>query len=218
MQHIDAIRARDPAARTRLEVIFLYPGFHALVLHRVAHALWRNGWYFLGRFISQIGRFLTQIEIHPGAKIGRNMCIDHGSGIVIGETAEIGDDVLLYHGVTLGGTSLSHGKRHPTVGNNVIIGAGATILGPITIGDGARVGANAVVVKAVDAGVTVVGVPAHPVGQKKDETKSSAQDKEFLAYGTPCDDDEMNADLLGIYQQQNDLAKRLAELEKKLKQ
>ena len=158
-EDIRTVFAKDPAARTTLEVLFCYPGLHAIWLHRVAHYLWRHGFHFLARLLSHTNRFLTGIEIHPGAKIGRRFFIDHGSGIVIGETAEIGDDVLLYQGVVLGGTSLAKEKRHPTVGNNVVLGCGATALGPITIGDGARVGSGSVVVKSVPPGATVVGVP-----------------------------------------------------------
>ena len=157
---VRAYRERDPAARSHLEVVLCYPGLHAVVIHGLSSRLWRHGWYTLGRFVSHIGRFLTGIEIHPGAKLGRRLIIDHGLGVVIGETAEIGDDVYLYHQVTLGGTSSEHGKRHPTLGNNVIIGAGAKVLGAILIGDGARIGANAVVIAPVPAGTTVVGIPA----------------------------------------------------------
>ena len=160
-EDIAVVFDRDPAARTRWEVLTCYPGLHALAWHRaVANPLWRRGFKWLARFISHVGRFVTGIEIHPGATIGRRVFIDHGMGIVIGETAEIGDDSTLYHGVTLGGTSWSKGKRHPTLGRNVVIGAGAKILGPITVGDGAKVGSNAVVVRDVPAGATAVGVPA----------------------------------------------------------
>ncbi len=145
------------------EVLFCYPGLHAIWLHRVAHFFWQHNFKLLGRIVSQINRFLTLIEIHPGAKIGRRFFIDHGAGIVIGETAEIGDDVLMYQGVVLGGTTLEKKKRHPTVGNNVVIGTGAIALGPITIGDGARIGAGSVAVKSVPAGATVVGVPGRIV-------------------------------------------------------
>jgi len=177
---IDSIRARDPAARSALEVALCYPGLHAVLFYRVAHALWNAGLLLAARLISNIGRLFTGIEIHPGARIGRRLFIDHGSGVVIGETAEIGDDVTLYHGVTLGGTSLSGGKRHPTLGNGVIVGAGAKILGPITIGDDARVGANAVVLADVPAGVTMVGIPARiALARGKGEG--------FHAYG--CDTD-----------------------------
>jgi len=162
-EDIQTIFAKDPAARSVPEVIFCYPGLHALWLHRLAHFLWRHGLRFLARFISYISRFLTEIEIHPGAKIGRRFFIDHGAGVVIGETAEIGDDVLMYQGVVLGGTTLKKEKRHPTVGNNVVIGTRAVALGNITIGDGARIGAGSVVIKPVPPGATVVGIPGRIV-------------------------------------------------------
>jgi serine O-acetyltransferase len=155
-----AIRQRDPARPSWPEVIFSYPGLHAVLLHRLAHRLWRAGLRGLGRFVSHLARMLTGIEIHPGARIGRRLFIDHGMGTVIGETAEIGDDVLIYHGVTLGGLSLKPGKRHPTVRDRAVIGAGAQVLGPITVGIGARVGANAVAVSDVADHTTVVGIPA----------------------------------------------------------
>ena len=177
---VRAYRERDPAARSNLEVVLCYPGLHAVMIYGLSSRLWKHGWYTLGRFVSHMGRFLTGIEIHPGAKLGRRLIIDHGLGVVIGETAEIGDDVYIYHQVTLGGTSSDHGKRHPTVGNNVIIGAGAKVLGAINIGDGARIGANAVVIAPVPADTTVVGIPARPV----DRTEKKPR---FEAYGTPCD-------------------------------
>ena len=158
-EDIQTVFAKDPAARSTLEVIFCYPGLHALWFHRFAHFLWQHKLRFLARLLSHISRFLTGIEIHPGAKIGRRFFIDHGSGVVIGETAEIGDDVLLYQGVALGGTTLKKGKRHPTIGNNVVMGTGAVALGAITIADGAKVGAGSVVVKSVPPGATVVGIP-----------------------------------------------------------
>jgi serine O-acetyltransferase len=159
-EDIQTVFSKDPAARTVWEVIFCYPGLHAIWLHRIAHFLWKHRLFFLARLLSHINRFLTGIEIHPGAKIGRRFFIDHGAGVVIGETAEIGDDVLMYQGVVLGGTSLEKKKRHPTIEDNVIIGAGAVILGPITVGKGAKIGAGSVVVKSVPPGTTVVGVPA----------------------------------------------------------
>ena len=162
-EEISVVFERDPAARNSWEVITCYPGFHALLLHRLAHALWGLGLKWLGRFVSHLGRWLTGIEIHPGAQIGRRFFIDHGMGVVIGETAEIGDDCTLYHGVTLGGTSWNKGKRHPTLGKGVVIGAGAKILGPIEIGEGAKIGSNAVVVKSVPAGATAIGIPARIV-------------------------------------------------------
>jgi serine O-acetyltransferase len=162
-EDIQTIFAKDPAARSTLEVITCYPGLHALWGHRLAHFLWRHKLKLLGRLVSHINRFFTGIEIHPGVKIGRRLFIDHGSGVVIGETSEIGDDVLLYQGVVLGGTTLEKKKRHPTLGNNVEMGSGAIALGPITIGDGARIGSGSVVVKSVPAGATVVGIPARVV-------------------------------------------------------
>ncbi len=155
---------RDPAARHALEVLATYPGLHALIAHRLAHRLWRYGWRFAARFLAFLARAVTNVDIHPGARIGRRFFIDHGAGVVIGETAEIGDDVTLYHGVTLGGTTWNPGKRHPTLGDGVVVGAGAKILGAIRIGAGARVGANSVVVKEVPPGRTVVGIPARIVG------------------------------------------------------
>ena len=150
----------DPAARSKIEVFLLYPCIHALIAYRIAHFFYKHKCFFIARLISQISRFFTGIEIHPGATIGRGLVIDHGMGVVIGETTEIGDDVMLYHGVTLGGTGKDKGKRHPTVGNGVLIGAGAKVLGPIKIGDNAKIGANAVVLKEVPEGATAVGVPA----------------------------------------------------------
>lgn len=176
---IDSIIARDPAARSRLEVALCYPGFYAVLIHRVAHAAWNSGWLLVGRLVSNIGRFLTGIEIHPAARIGRRLFIDHGMGAVIGETTEIGDDVTLYHGVTLGGVSLNKGKRHPTLEDGVIVGAGAQVLGPIRVGKAARVGANAVVLTDVPPGVTVVGIPAEPLPPRKAEAAET-----FQAYGT----------------------------------
>ncbi|MBC8248701.1 MAG: serine O-acetyltransferase [Anaerolineales bacterium] len=166
-EDIQTVFAKDPAAKTVWEVLFCYPGLHALWLHRIAHFLWRHKLLFLGRLLSHVNRLLTGIEIHPGAKIGHRFFIDHGMGVVIGETAEIGNDVLMYTGVVLGGTTLEKKKRHPTIGNNVVIGTGATILGPITVGDNAKVGGGAVVIKPVPLGATVVGVPARIAGPKK---------------------------------------------------
>jgi len=157
---IENVMKNDPAARTKLEVLLLYQSIHVLIFYRIAHGLYKIKLFFLARLISQLGRFFTGIEIHPGAKIGKGLFIDHGMGVVIGETAEIGDNVTIYHGVTLGGTGKDKGKRHPTIGNNVIIGCGAKILGPISIGDGAKIGANSVVLKNVPKGKTAVGIPA----------------------------------------------------------
>jgi serine O-acetyltransferase len=167
-EDIRTVFDRDPAARSVLEILFCYPGLHALWWYRVAHFFWVHKLRFLGRLTSHITRFYTGIEIHPGAKIGRRFFIDHGMGIVIGETTEIGDDVLIYQGVVLGGTSLEKHKRHPTIGNKVVIGAAAIILGPITIGDGARVGANSVVVNPVPPGATVVGIPGRVVEDRRE--------------------------------------------------
>ncbi len=183
---ISAYRERDPAARSSIEVLLCYPGLHAVIWHQFSHGLWRRGLHLPARMSAHLGRFLTGIEIHPAARIGRRLIIDHGMGVVIGETAEVGDDVYLYHGVTLGGTSSARGKRHPTLGNNVIVGAGAKILGGILIGDGARVGANAVVVQPVGSGVTVVGIPARPV--ERDPVRKQAPAPIFVAYGTPCEE------------------------------
>ncbi len=207
-QEIDGIMARDPAARSRAEVLLCYPGLHALLAHRLANALWRRGWKLSARLVSQVARNLTGIEIHPGATIGRGFFIDHGMGVVIGETAEIGDDVMLYHGVTLGGTALHQGKRHPTLGNGVIVGAGAKVLGAITVGDGARVGSNAVVVADVPAGTTVVGIPAKVVAPKTNS-------HDFLPYGTPCGDipDPVARALSSLLEQVHGLRQRVGELE-----
>jgi serine O-acetyltransferase len=162
-QEIAVVFERDPAARNTWEIITCYPGFHAMLVHRLSHHLWGAGFKWLARFVSHLGRMLTGIEIHPGAQIGRRFFIDHGMGVVIGETAEIGDDCTLYHGVTLGGTSWNKGKRHPTLGKGVVVGAGAKILGPIEIGDGAKIGSNAVVVKPVPPGASAIGIPARLV-------------------------------------------------------
>jgi len=156
---VRAVRERDPAARSTLEVLLCYPGVHALAFHRIAHAVWRRGWVIPARFMSHVARFLTGIEIHPAAKIGPGLFIDHGMGVVIGETAEIGENVTLLQGVTLGGTSLKREKRHPTLGNNVVVGAGAKIIGAFKIGDGSRIGAGSVVVREVPTNSVVVGVP-----------------------------------------------------------
>ena len=168
---LEAYQRRDPAARSKLEIFLLYPGVHAIIFHRVSHFLWKHHLRFLARVNSQLCRALTGIEIHPGATIGRRFVIDHGMGIVIGETAEIGDDVLLYHGVTLGGTGKEHGKRHPTIGNNVLIACGAKVLGPFKVGDNSRIASNAVVLTEVPPNATAVGVPARVVriaGEKVD--------------------------------------------------
>ncbi|SDM04858.1 serine O-acetyltransferase [Geoalkalibacter ferrihydriticus] len=179
-EDIKAVFDRDPAVRSVAEVIFCYPGFHAMLFYRIAHSLWMRKFYFLGRFISHLGRFFTGIEIHPGARIGRGFFIDHGMGVVIGETAEIGNNCTLYHGVTLGGTSWAKEKRHPTLGDNVIIGSGAKVLGPFTVGDNSKIGSNSVVVKEVPPNSTVVGVPGRMVmsgGRKIEERADLEHDK-----------------------------------------
>jgi len=160
---LEAYQRRDPAARSKLEIFLLYPGVHAVIYHRIAHFFYRHGWFFMARWISQHSRKKTGIEIHPGATIGRRLVIDHGMGIVVGETAEVGDDVLLYQGVTLGGTGKDKGKRHPTIGSNVLVGSGAKILGPFRVGDNSRIAANAVVLSEVPPNCTAVGVPAQVV-------------------------------------------------------
>ncbi|MBX3685889.1 MAG: serine O-acetyltransferase [Rhodocyclaceae bacterium] len=187
-----SVLERDPAARSSLEVLTCYPGVHALLIHRLAHCAWRNSLFWLGRFLSHIGRFLTGIEIHPGAKIGRRVFIDHGMGVVIGETAEIGDDCTIYQGVTLGGTSLYRGtKRHPTLGKGVVIGAGAQVLGGFEVGDGAKVGSNAVVVKPVPAGATAVGNPARVLDSTQNDARAQkAEQMGFSAYGVTRDNDD----------------------------
>jgi serine O-acetyltransferase len=187
-EDIAIVFERDPAARTTWEVLTCYPGVHALVWHRVGHRLWRAGWRWLARWLSHWGRFFTGIEIHPGASIGRRVFIDHGMGVVIGETAEIGDGCTLYHGVTLGGTSWNKGKRHPTLGRSVVIGAGAKILGPILVGDGAKIGSNAVVVRDVPPGATAVGIPARIVlGDEAERREGQAAKMGFSAYGISAD-------------------------------
>jgi serine O-acetyltransferase len=173
-----AVFERDPAVRSVFEIIFCYPGFHAMLFYRLGHFFWERKFYFLGRFVSHLGRFFTGIEIHPGAKIGKGFFIDHGMGVVIGETAEIGDNCTLYHGVTLGGTSWAKEKRHPTLGDNVIIGSGAKILGPFTVGADSKVGSNSVVVKEVPPNSTVVGVPGRIVlsdGQKVEAARADLE-------------------------------------------
>jgi serine O-acetyltransferase len=188
---IASVFDRDPAARSRWEIVTCYPGFHAVTLHRVSHALWRAGFRWAGRWLSHVGRFLTGIEIHPGATIGRRVFIDHGMGVVIGETAEVGDDCTLYHGVTLGGTTWNKGKRHPTLKSGVVIGAGAKVLGPITVGEGAKIGSNAVVVKDVPAGATAVGIPAKIMECERDQAREAHAAKlGFSAYGLSSSDDD----------------------------
>jgi serine O-acetyltransferase len=191
-EDIGVVFERDPAARTTWEVLTCYPGLHALVWHRgVVHRLWRANFRWLARWLAHWGRLLTGIEIHPGATIGRRVFIDHGMGVVIGETAEIGDDTTLYHGVTLGGTSWNKGKRHPTLGRGVVVGAGAKILGPILIGDGAKIGSNAVVVRNVPAESTAVGIPARVVtSDDRDRREAQATKMGFSAYAISSDMDD----------------------------
>lgn len=182
-EDIATVRAKDPAARSSLEVLFCYPGVHALVIHRFANAVFRNGFPVLARWLSHLARWLTGIEIHPGATIGRRVFIDHGMGVVIGETSQIGDDCTIYQGVTLGGTSLARGKRHPTLEAGVVVGAGAKVLGPFTVGEGARIGSNSVVVKAVPAGATAVGIPARVIEEELDKQREAhAERMGFSAY------------------------------------
>jgi len=196
-EQIDTVYRRDPAARSTLEIVLCYPGFHAILLHRMAHRIYQAGWFTLARIVSQFSRAITGIEIHPGAVIGRRFFIDHGMGVVIGQTAEIGDDVLLYQGVTLGGTGKGTGKRHPTLGNGVVIGTGAKILGNIRIGDYSKVGAGSVVVRPVPDHSTVVGIPGRVVGDLD-------ADLDPLEHGTLPDPQGQLID---------ELAKRVAELE-----
>jgi len=203
-EDIKTVFAKDPAARSALEAITCYPGLHALWAHRAAHSLWRHKLYFLARFISHISRFFTGIEIHPGAVIGRRCFIDHGSGVVIGETSEIGDDVLLYQGVVLGGTTLEKKKRHPSLGNRVEMGSGAIALGPITIGDGARIGSSSVVIKSVPPGVTVVGIPGRVVTKRE----KPAMDLEHGKLPDP-----VSEAIKGILKDQHRLEERLKQLE-----
>jgi len=189
-EDIDSVFERDPAARNVFEIVTTYPGIHAVVLHRLSHGLWKRNFKWLARVLANLVRWYTGIEIHPGASIGRRFFIDHGTGVVIGETAEIGDDCTLYHGVTLGGTTWEKGKRHPTLGNNVVVGAGAKVLGPILVGDNARIGSNAVVTRDVPDGATVVGVPGRVVERKEDREARRAQMAEkmgFDAYGVAQD-------------------------------
>ena len=220
-EDIAAVMERDPAARSKFEVALLYSGFHAVLFHRIAHGLWKRDWRILARFISQVGRFLTGIEIHPGATIGRRFFVDHGMGVVVGETAEIGDNVTLYQGVTLGGVSPSvdsHSqrniKRHPTLCDNVIVGSGAQVLGPITVGRCGRVGAASVVVKNVPEGVTVVGSPARAVkGIQRANT-----DERFAAYGIGTEElaDPVFKVLDGLLDKVQSLSMRVEELESEL--
>ena len=211
---IACILERDPAARTRWEVLTCYPGLHALYVHKLAHWLWIHGLHWLGRFTSQLGRWLTGIEIHPGAKIGRCVFIDHGMGVVIGETAEVGNGCTIYQGVTLGGTSLYRGaKRHPTLGEGVVVGAGAKVLGGFKVGDGARIGSNAVVVKEVPAGATVVGIPGRMVEERAEKAAR------FAAYAVVQEHDDPYAKAIQtLVEHSQELERALAEVSEKLAQ
>jgi serine O-acetyltransferase len=212
-EDIACIFERDPAARTTWEVITCYPGFHALLIHRLSNWLWQQRFRWVARFLSHIGRFLTGIEIHPGATIGRRVFIDHGMGVVVGETAEIGDDCTLYHGVTLGGTSWNKGKRHPTLGHGVVVGAGAKVIGPITVADGARIGSNAVVVKNVPAGATAVGIPARVILDEHDKSREEKAAKlGFSAYAVTRDDDPVSKAIEALLDHSNQLDTRLEEI------
>jgi serine O-acetyltransferase len=215
-EEIDATLARDPAARSRLEVVFCYSGFHVLLFHRLAHWLWQRGWRLAGRFVAHLGRILTAIDIHPGARIGRRLFIDHGIGVVIGETAEIGDDCTFYQGVTLGGTRPSADqagqKRHPTIGNGVIISSNAQILGPFKVGDGARIGAAAVVLREVPPGATMVGNPARQVARRSPVAEAPPT---FEPYGVTGDiPDPIARALNGLIDEVTTLRARILELER----
>ncbi|MFM9972520.1 MAG: serine O-acetyltransferase [Burkholderiales bacterium] len=216
-EDIACVFERDPAARSSWEVVTCYPGLHALSLHRLSHWLWTNRFRWLARFNSHLGRFLTGIEIHPGATIGRRVFIDHGMGVVIGETAEIGDDCTLYHGVTLGGTSWQRGKRHPTLLSGVVVGAGAKVIGPIVIGEGAKIGSNAVVVKDVPPGATAVGIPARVILDERDKSREEKAAKMgFSAYAVTRDDDPVSKAIEGLIDHSNDLDSRIDMILKEL--
>ena len=210
IEDIDSFMARDPAALSRWEIILCYPGYHALLGYRLSNALWRRKLLLLARFLSNITKILTGIEIHPGATIGRRFFIDHGTGVVIGETSEIGDDVMIYQGVTLGGTSLEKGKRHPTLEDGVVVGSGAQVLGPLIVGAGARIGANAVVLKKVEKGATMGGIPAKMVMVRPKEPAP-----EFPAYGMPSPElpDPVQRSMESMRTQINMLTQRIEELE-----
>ena len=213
---IDATLARDPAGRSRIEVVLCYPGFQVLLFHRMAHWLWQRGWHLAGRFVAHLGRILTAIDIHPGAHIGKRLFIDHGIGVVVGETAEIGDDCTLYQGVTLGGTRPSADqagqKRHPTLGNGVIVSSGAQVLGPFKVGDGARIGAAAVVLREVPEGATMVGNPARQVARR---SASGEAKPAFEPYGVTGDiPDPIARALNGLLDEVASLRAKVAELER----
>ncbi len=210
---------RDPAAKTRLEIITCYAGFHAVIFHRVSHKIWKKGFFWPARFLSHFARWITGIEIHPGAKIGKRFFIDHGMGVVIGETSEIGDDCTIYHGVTLGGTSWQKGKRHPSLGDNVIVGAGAKILGPISIGNQAKIGSNAVVVRDVPDRATAVGIPARILDSDLKQTREqTAENMGFSAYAISSDDDDpMVKAVHGLIDNAAENAERIQEILRYLK-
>jgi serine O-acetyltransferase len=217
---IQCILERDPAARTAWEVLTCYPGLHALVLHRWAHGCWNHGLKWLGRFISHCSRWMTGIEIHPGAKIGDRVFFDHAMGVVVGETAEIGDGCTIYQGVTLGGTSLYKGaKRHPTLGKNVVVSAGAKVLGGFEVGDNAKIGSNAVVIKPVPAGATAVGIPARIIPSKAGESADVSESKpQFNAYGITQDDDPLSQAMRGLIDNASSQEHQIALLWKALEQ
>ena len=210
-EDIRTIKDRDPAAKNAVEVFLCYPGLHAIWLHRIAHALYQRGWFTTARLVSHLGRGFTGIEIHPGAKIGRRLFIDHGMGVVVGETTEIGDDCLIYKGVVLGGTTLEKKKRHPTLGNRVIIGSNSTVLGAISVGDGARIGSGSVVVKPVPAGATVVGVP----GRIVESLNPEKEDLDFEHGNLPDPLSDIMKMLLQLHSKLEERVKRLENPEEK---
>ncbi len=210
-EDIRTIKDRDPAAKNLVEIFLCYPGLHAIWLHRIAHFLYEEGWYTIARLVSHFNRWFTGIEIHPGAKIGKRLFIDHGMGVVIGETSEIGDDCLIYKGVVLGGTTLEKKKRHPTLGNRVIIGSNSTVLGAITIGDGARIGSGSVVVKSVPAGATVVGVP----GRIVESVTPEKEELDFEHGNLPDPLSDIMKMLLQLFNKLEERVKRLENEEKK---
>ena len=219
-EDISVVFERDPAARTHWEIITTYPGVHALVIHRFSHWLWSKRFFWLARFVSHISRWLTGIEIHPGAKIGERVFFDHAMGVVVGETAEIGDGCTIYQGVTLGGTSLYKGtKRHPTLGKNVVVSAGAKVLGGFEVGDNAKIGSNAVVIKPVPAGATAVGIPARIIPSKTGESADVSESKpQFNAYGITQDDDPLSQAMRGLIDNASSQEHQIALLWKALEQ
>ena len=219
-EDIKVVFERDPAARTAIETLTACPGLHAILMHRLNHWFWKKKLYLLARVSAHFARFITGIEIHPGATIGQRFFIDHGMGIVIGETAEIGNNCSIYHGVTLGGTTWNKGKRHPTLEDDVVIGAGAKILGPITIGKGSHIGSNSVVVKNVPTASTVVGIPGHVVTDKERKTKRDelAENVGFDAYAAADMPDPVSNAIDGVLDQLHDMQKKMDKMEKKLKE